>query len=169
MCFWLSVCSLLLIITASFHFPSRIQYFLLLWFIDDNVLYLYFSPFDSYQTFNKLDTESFTTSLYRWGNWGIKESNETGSAHCVSVEMNPTRIHKDASSIPGSVSGLRIKHCHGLVVQATDEAQILQSCGCSTGPELYLWFNYLAWKLPYAAGAALKSKRKKEKRNLWQH
>ena len=28
--------------------------------------------------------------------------------------MNPTRIHKDAGSIPGLDSELRIQHCHEL-------------------------------------------------------
>ena len=40
-------------------------------------------------------------------------------------------------------------------------AQILRGCGCGVDRQLQLRFDPLAWKLPYAAGVALKSGGKK--------
>jgi len=42
--------------------------------------------------------------------------------------------------------------------------RIWHCCGCGTGPQLQL-IRPLAWKLPYAVGAALK-RQKKEKEQL---
>ena len=36
------------------------------------------------------------------------------SFHCGSVVTNPTSIQEEAGLIPGSLSGLRIRHCHEL-------------------------------------------------------
>ena len=74
---------------------------------------------------------------------------------------NPTRIHEDGDSIPG-----RIQWVKG--------SRVASSCsvGCrhAPGPALqWLWYRLaaaaliqpLAWGLPYAAGAALKRKKRK--------
>ena len=43
-----------------------------------------------------------------------------------------------------------------------DASWTLCCYGCGTGQELQLGFDSLAWELPYAAGAAVKRKTKKE-------
>ena len=56
---------------------------------------------------------------------------------------NPTRNHEVAGSIPGLLSGLRIRCC----------------CGCGVGP-----IGPRVWECPYASGVALKRQKKKEKK-----
>ena len=73
---------------------------------------------------------------------------------------NPTSIHEDMGSIP-KLSGLRIWHCHELWY-VTDMAQIPCCCCSGVGQQPQLQLDPLAWKLPYAAGAALKDKKKKK-------
>ena len=82
--------------------------------------------------------------------------------------MNPTVIHEDAGGMPGLAQWVG--------------SGVALSCGvghrCSSDPELlclwlwsWLWLTAaalirsLAWELPYATGMALKSKKKKEKKN----
>ena len=73
--------------------------------------------------------------------------------------MNPTRIHEDSGSIPG------LAQC----VKAL--AAVIYGIGrrCGSDPKLlWLWYRQaaaalirpLGWELPYAASAALKSKKK---------
>ena len=66
-----------------------------------------------------------------------------------SAETNLSTIHEDADSIRG-LSALRIQHCHELWCRSAAVAPI--------GP--------LVWEPPYAAGATLKSEKKKIKCNL---
>ena len=61
---------------------------------------------------------------------------------------NPTRNHEGADLIPGLAHGLRIWHCRELWCRSAATAPI----------------QPLAWKLPYAVGAALKGKEKKKKK-----
>ena len=91
---------------------------------------------------------------------------KTGSSHCGSAVMSLTSVHEDTSSIPGQ--GQWIK---GFSI----------AVNFSVGPRhglysvlLWLWCRLaaaapirpLAWELPYATGAALKSKKYNKKRKL---
>ena len=84
-----------------------------------------------------------------------------GSSHCGAVETNPTSIHEDSGSIPG-------------LDQWVGGSSVAMSCGeghrhSSDLVLLWLWprlaavalIGPLDWELPYATGAALKSKNKK--------
>ena len=77
---------------------------------------------------------------------------EFQSSHCDSVVTNPTRIHEDEGSIPSLTQWVKDLALLGLRCWLAAAAPI--------GP--------LAWELPYAAGAALKSKNKtkQKKQNL---
>ena len=82
----------------------------------------------------------------------------TWSSLCGSTVNKPTRIHKDAGSIPG-------------LVQWVEGSGVAMSCGVGRRlgldpVSLWLWHSPaaaapirpLAWELPYATGADLKSK-----------
>ena len=91
--------------------------------------------------------------------------------------MNPTRIHEDEVRFLALLSGLRIWRC----------LELWCGCRCGLDPKLlWLWCRpatvasiwLLAWELPYAASAALKSvfwfKNRKKKSGsiswgLWNH
>ena len=45
-----------------------------------------------------------------------------------------------------------------------DAAGILRGCGCGVGRQLQLRLDPLAWESPYAAGAAIKKKKKNRDR-----
>ena len=69
-----------------------------------------------------------------------------GSSHHGSVETNLTSIHEDSDLIPGLAQWVKIQqHCCELWYRLVATAP--------TRP--------LAWKPPYAAGAALKKRQKK--------
>ena len=78
------------------------------------------------------------------------------------METNLNSIHEDAGLIPGLVSGSGIWSCRELWCSS-------HIC-CSDLALLWLWcrpaavapIRSLAWELPYAAGAALKSKKKRK-------
>ena len=57
---------------------------------------------------------------------------------------------------------LRIGCCHKAAAWAADAAWIQHCCGCGIGLSCSS-NSTLAWELPYAAGVALKRKRKKER------
>ena len=82
------------------------------------------------------------------------------SSHRGSAVTNLTGIHKDSGSIPDLAQG------SGIAVSCAVGHR------CGSDPELlWLWFKMaapalirpLAWELPRALGAALKSKNKKKK------
>ena len=83
-----------------------------------------------------------------------------GSCHCGSAEMNPTSIHEDTGLIPGSDQWVE------------GQALLRSGIGCRRGSDLvllWLWYRLaaaapirpLAGEPPYAMGANLKSKKKK--------
>ena len=86
-----------------------------------------------------------------------QEGRKPWSSHCGSMVTNSTSIHEDAGLIPGLFSGLRIWPGHelrcrsqmwlgsGMAVAVASAAALIQP---------------LAWELPYATGAAPKSKNK---------
>ena len=72
---------------------------------------------------------------------------------------NPTRIHEGTGSIPGLaqwVKGSNVAVSYGAGHRRSSDLALLWLwCRPAIGP--------LAWELPYAAGAALKSKKKKKR------
>ena len=73
--------------------------------------------------------------------------------------MNPTRIHEVSGSIPGLTQWVKDPVLLWAVVQVADAAWILRFCDSDAGQRLQL----LAWKPPYATGAALEKTKKDEK------
>ena len=105
-----------------------------------------------------LFTLCFSSVLIFHNKWvSVIKNKNIGSSCCGSAVTNPTSIREDVGSIPG-----------------LPQWGIAMSCGvghrCSSDPPL-LWpwcipaaaapIGPLAWKLPYATGAALKDKKKK--------
>ena len=78
----------------------------------------------------------------------------TESFHSVSVVMNPTRIHEDASLVPGLAQWVAVSSGMGLRC-GSDLALLWLWCG----PAAVAPIRPLAWELPCAVGAALKKKR----------
>ena len=72
--------------------------------------------------------------------------------------MNPASIHEEEGFIPAPLSGLRVRHCRELWYRS----QILHCYGCGIGQTAAAPIQLLAWELPCAVGAALKSKKRKE-------
>ena len=96
---------------------------------------------------------------------------KAGGYHGVAIVAqqitNPTSMHEDEGLIPGLVGGLRIQHCCELWCRSQMQLGSRHCCGHCWA---LLWCRLaaaapvqpLAWKLPYAMGAALKRKKKKE-------
>ena len=62
-----------------------------------------------------------------------------------------------------SFSGLRTQQA---VTEVIDVAQIPVMHSCGIGLQLLLWFDPLAWELPYVPGAALKKQKKKQRKKI---
>ena len=75
---------------------------------------------------------------------------KTWSSCCGAVEMNLTRNHEIACSIPGLAHWVKDLALLWLWYRPASTAQI----------------GSLAWEPPYAAGVALKRQKKKEKKNF---
>ena len=100
------------------------------------------------------------------------------SSHCGAVEINPTRNHEVAGSIPGLaqwVKDLTLLWCRS---QTRLGSGVVVSCGVShrNGSDpVFLWLRHrpvatalirsLTWEPPHAMGVALeKTKRQKKKK-----
>jgi len=83
-----------------------------------------------------------------------------GSSCCGSVVANPAGIHKEMGWIPGSCSvGPGIAMSCGVGYRCSlDPSLLLVLCR----PEAVALIQPPAWELPYATGAALKSKNKEQ-------
>ena len=87
------------------------------------------------------------------------------SSHRGAVETNPTRNHEVAGSIPASLSGLRIRHCHELWCQYRHgSVPALLWLWCR--PAAVVLIQPLAWDPPYAASAALKKDKRQKKKKV---
>ena len=87
------------------------------------------------------------------------------SSYCGSAETNPTSIHEDAGLIPGLDQWVRDLAFLWAVVWVGCSLDLTWlGCGCGCRPQLQLWFNSLAWEIPYATPVALKSQKIKKKR-----
>ena len=58
------------------------------------------------------------------------------SSSCGSAVMNLTSIHEDVGSIPGPLSGLRIRVLPWAGVYVADRTQNLHCCSCGAGQQL---------------------------------
>ena len=112
---------------------------------------------------NKVGCKTVEYLLIKANKWYLKMMSR--SSCCGLAVMSLTCIYKDEGSIPG-------------ITQWVKDPVLPMSCdvGCRQGSDLvllWLWhgpepialFWFLAWELPYAAGAALKRK-KKERRKI---
>ena len=89
-------------------------------------------------------------------------NNISGSSHCGSAVMNLTSIHKDLGSIPGPtqwVKGPGAAVSCGVGQRHRSDPVLLWRRPAATDP-----IGPLAWELPDASGAALKSQKKKKKK-----
>jgi len=66
--------------------------------------------------------------------------------------------------IPGLAQWVKNLALLRAALWVVDAAWIWHCHGCGADRQLWLHFDPLAWKLPYAMGLALKKKKKKEKK-----
>ena len=101
-------------------------------------------------------------TIYYQGNAGEKKKKDTAGVPIVIQGVkSSTSVHKDVGLIPGLnqwVKGSGIATSGGIVCRRSLDLALL-----------WLWCKpipLLAWELPYASGAALKTKAKTKQTNL---
>ena len=92
----------------------------------------------------------------------VNKNYKGGSSRNGSAVMNPTRIHKDADSIPGLAHWVKDLVLSWAVVWVADEAQIL-SCGWGIGWQLR--FPILETSICHGCVPKKQNKKKPKKQN----